>query len=205
MNPLETLLSPLARTLNRNIGESTTARDLSKQLDGKVVAIRVRDTGLAMVFEFSDQLLELKTEIGTEPDVVLTGSLVTLARLASPMDEAASGAAARRGRLDITGDAFAAQAFQKLLRHARPDPEEALSRIVGDTAAYHAGRLARGARDWAIEARATMGTNVREYLQEESGQAPSRYEFERFAGSVNALRDDVARLEARINRLLGRV
>ena len=111
MNPLETLLSPLARTLNRNIGESTTARELCRQLDGKVVAIRVRDTGLAMVFEFSDELLELKTEIGAEPDVVLTGSLVTLARLAGPMNEADSGAAARRGGLDITGDAFAAQAF----------------------------------------------------------------------------------------------
>mgnify|MGYP000503020987 CR=1 FL=1 len=84
MNPLETLLSPLARTLNRNIGESTTARELCRQLDGKVVAIRVRDTGLAMVFEFSDELLELNTEIGAEPDVVLTGSLVTLARLAGP-------------------------------------------------------------------------------------------------------------------------
>ena len=204
MNPLETLLSPLARTLNRNIGESTAARELSKQLDGKVVAIRVRDTGLAMVFEFSDELLELKTEIGNEPDVVLTGSLVTLARLASPMDEADSGAAARRGGLDITGNAFAAQAFQKLLRHARPDPEEELSRIVGDTAAHHAGRLARSVRDWAVEARATMGANVREYLQEESGQAPSRYEFERFSRGVDALRDDVARLEARVNRLLSR-
>ena len=204
MNPLETLLSPLARTLNRNIGESTTARELCRQLDGKVVAIRVRDTGLAMVFEFSDELLELKTEIGAEPDVVLTGSLVTLARLAGPINEADSGAAARRGGLDITGDAFAAQAFQKLLRHARPDPEEELSRIVGDTAAHHAGRFARDVRDWAIEARATMGANVREYLQEESGQAPSRYEFERFGRNVDALRDDVARLEARINRLLSR-
>ena len=204
MNPLETLLSPLARTLNRNIGESTTARELCRQLDGKVVAIRVRDTGLAMVFEFSDEQVRLRTEIGTEPDVVLTGSLVTLARLASPMDEADSGAAARRGGLDITGDAFVAQAFQKLLGHARPDPEEELSRIVGDTAAYHAGQFARGVRDWAIEARTTMGTNVREYLQEESGQAPSRFEFERFARNVDALRDDVARLEARINRLLSR-
>ena len=204
MNPLETLLSPLARALNRNIGESTTARELGRQLDGKVVAVRVRDTGLAMVFEFSDEQVRFKTEVDAEPDVVLTGSLVTLARLASPMDEADSGAAARRGGLDITGDAFTAQAFQRLLRHARPDPEEELSRIVGDTAAHHAGQFARGVRDWAIEARATMGANVREYLQEESGQAPSRYEFERFGRNVDALRDDVARLEARINRLLSR-
>jgi ubiquinone biosynthesis protein UbiJ len=40
-------------------------------------------------------------------------------------------------------------------------------------------------------------------LQEESGDVPSRYETERFAENVNTLRDDVARLEARLNRLLG--
>jgi ubiquinone biosynthesis protein UbiJ len=112
--------------------------------------------------------------------------------------------AALRGGLDITGDAFTAQAFQQLLKHATPDPEEELSRFVGDAAAFRAGEIARGVRDWAIDARATMGANVREYLQEERREVPSRYEFERFGSNVDALRDDVARLEARINRLLAR-
>ena len=203
MDPLEALLNPLARSLNRNIGESTPARELCRQLDGKVIAIRVRDTGLAMVFEINDEVLDLKTEIPEEPDVVLTGSLVTLARMAGPNGHDHS-PAALRGGLDITGDAFTAQAFQKLLKHARPDPEEELSRFVGDAAAHRAGEIARGVRNWAVDARATMGTNIREYLQEESREVPSRYEFERFGSSVDALRDDVARLEARLNRLLNR-
>ena len=203
MDPLEALLSPLARSLNRNIGESTPARELCRQLDGKVIAIRVRDTGLAMVFEINDEVLDLNTEIPEEPDVVLTGSLVTLARMAGPNGHDHS-PAALRGGLDITGDAFTAQAFQKLLKHARPDPEEELSRFVGDAAAHRAGEIARGVRNWAVDARATMGANIREYLQEESREVPSRYEFERFGSSVDALRDDVARLEARLNRLLNR-
>ena len=48
-----------------------------------------------------------------------------------------------------------------------------------------------------------MGANIREYLQEESRDATSRYEVDRFATNVNTLRDDVDRLEARINRLQG--
>ena len=166
MDPLEALLSPLARSLNRNIGESTPARELCRQLDGKVIAIRVRDTGLAMVFEINDEVLDLNTEIPEEPDVVLTGSLVTLARMAGPNGHDHS-PAALRGGLDITGDAFTAQAFQKLLKHARPDPEEELSRFFGDAAAHRAGEIARGVRNWAVDARATMGANIREYLQEE--------------------------------------
>ena len=203
MDPLETLLRPLARVLNRNIEESTPARELCQQLDGRTIAIRVRDTGLAMAFEINDEVLDLKAEIDGEPDVVLTGSLVTLAKMAGPNGHDHS-PAALRGGLDVTGDAFTAQAFQKLLKHARPDPEEELSRFVGDAAAHQAGKIARGVRDWAIEARATMGANIREYLQEESREAPSRYEFERFGTAVDALRDDVARLEARLNRLLSR-
>jgi ubiquinone biosynthesis protein UbiJ len=46
-----------------------------------------------------------------------------------------------------------------------------------------------------------MGDNIREYLQEESRDVPSRYEVERFAKRVNELRDDVDRLAARISRL----
>ena len=63
------------------------------------------------------------------------------------------------------------------------------------------GEVARGLGKWASDARATMGANVREYLQEESRDVPSRYEAERFASDVATLRDDVDRLEARIDRL----
>jgi len=49
-----------------------------------------------------------------------------------------------------------------------------------------------------------MGDNIREYLQEESGEVPSRYEVERFTRQLEALRDDVARLEARVDRLAGK-
>ena len=203
MDPLESLLRPLASVLNRNISETTPARELCRKLDGKVVAVRVRDTALAMYFEIDDEIVALRTESDADPDVVLSGSLLTLAKMAASGGDAADSSAIRDGAIDLTGDAYTAQTFQELLRFARPDMEEELSGIIGDTAAHHAGELARGLRSWAREARTTMGSNIREYLQEESRDVPSRYEAERFAQQVEALRDDVARLEARLNRLAG--
>jgi ubiquinone biosynthesis protein UbiJ len=50
-----------------------------------------------------------------------------------------------------------------------------------------------------------MGANIREYLQEESRDVPSRYEVERFSSDVGELRDDVERLAARVRRLQERV
>jgi ubiquinone biosynthesis protein UbiJ len=203
VDPLEKLLRPLTGILNRNISETTPARDLCRKLDDKIIAIRVRDTGLAMYFLVNDEVLTLKSAIESEPDVVLTGSLLTLARMAGPAGEESDGTPIRSGSLDITGDAYTAQNFQQLLKYAKPDVEEELSQVVGDAAAHRAGQFARGFRAWVQGVRDTIHSDVREYLQEESRDVPSRYEVERFANQVDALRDDVARLEARINRLAG--
>lgn len=199
MNPLDAVLRPVASVLNRNIRETTPAKALCRKLDGAVIAVRVRDTALATWFIVHDEVLELVSDHDAEPDVLITGSLITLARMAGN-----SGLTAlRKGELEITGDAHTAERFQRLLTLARPDVEEELSAIVGDAAAHRMGEVARGLGSWAREARATMGANIREYLQEESRDVPSRYEADRFARDVGTLRDDVDRLEARITRLQG--
>ena len=46
-----------------------------------------------------------------------------------------------------------------------------------------------------------MGQNIREYLQEEAREVPSRSEVESFGDDVNTLRDDVERLAAKVQRL----
>jgi len=197
MDALEAALRPVASILNRNIAESTPAKDLCAKLSGTIIAVRVRDTALAGYFVIADDALGLVASTAEEPDVVITGSLLTLARMAGDSGEAA----VRDGSLDLTGDAKLANQFQQLLLHAKPDIEEELSGVVGDVAAHRLGELVRGLGRWGRDARSTMGDNVREYLQEESRDAPSRYEVERFAADVGTLRDDVDRMEARLNRL----
>ena len=196
-DPLEALLRPIAEVLNRNIAETTPARELATQLDGKTVAIRVRDTALAMYFVFDQDTVTLATEFDADPDVVITGSLVTLARMAG----GAGAQAIRDGDIDLTGDAATAQRFQTLLDHAKPDVEEELSRVIGDVAAHQLAEFARGVGNWVRDARSTMGDNIREYLQEESRDLPTRYEVEIFGQQVGELRDDVERIAARLKRL----
>ena len=197
MNPLEAALHPVASVLNRNIRATTPAHELFDKLAGTVIAVRVRNTALAAWFVVGEEELELKTDCDAEPDVVISGSLLTLARMAG----APGTSALRNGTLELTGDPQLAGDFQKLLAYAKPDIEEELSSVVGDTVAHRLGDIARDVSSWSRDARATMGANIREYLQEESRDVPSRYEVDKFADKVNTLRDDVGRLEARINRL----
>ncbi len=196
-DPLEALLRPVANILSRNIAESTPARELCTRLAGRTVEVHVRDTSLAMYFRFDSDSVSLAGDCAANPDVVITGSLLTLGRLAL---SGADGINGLEG-IELAGNATSARAFQDLLAYAKPDPEEELSRVVGDTAAHELGESYRALRRWAIDARSTLHDNIREYLQEEGRELPSRYEIERFTRSVNALRDDVARLEARLNRL----
>lgn len=198
-DPLETLLRPVSDVLNRNIREITPARKIAAELSGSTVAIRVRDTALAMYFVFDQDVVALKTEYADEPDVAITGSLLTLARMIQGGGEAAI----RNGDVELTGDAATAQRFQKLLDFAQPDLEEELSRFIGDVAAHRIAEVARGVGNWAREVRKTMGGNMREYLQEESRELPTRYEVDRFSDQVGVLRDDVERLAARLQRLEG--
>ena len=196
-SPLQALLRPIADILNRNIAEITPAREIAAELNGTTVAIRVRDTALGAYFVFDDDVVALCAAYTGDPDVVITGSLITLARMMKGSGEAAI----RSGDVDLTGDAATAQRFQKLLDLARPDIEEELSRVIGDIAAHRIAEVARGVGQWARDARSTMGGNIREYLQEESRDVPTRYEVDRFTKQVGTLRDDVERIAARLKRL----
>jgi len=197
MNPLEAALQPIANLLNRNIRSTTPARELCQALAGTVVAVGVSKTTLTAWFIVQDDHIDVTTEMQDDADIAISGSLITLARMAADGDTQSL----RSGSLQMSGDPVLAEKFQQLLTYAKPDFEEELSGFVGDAAAHQIGEFARGVSKWGAEARTTMASNIREYLQEESRELPGRYEMDRFTSAVDVLRDDVDRLAARIRRL----
>jgi ubiquinone biosynthesis protein UbiJ len=98
----------------------------------------------------------------------------------------------------VRGDAEVAAQFRELLRLARPDWEEELSRRIGDVPARRLGRLTRDAFDWARNARRTVRENLAEYLQEESRDLVNRPELDEFLHGVDALRESTDRIDARL-------
>jgi ubiquinone biosynthesis protein UbiJ len=183
--------------INRRIAMTTPARELCDELQGTLIAVRVRNTGLAMYVRVDANELTLLGEFDEVPDATITGSLLSLARLAGESGESA----VRDGSLELTGDAEVAQSFQRLLRYGRPELEEEVSEILGDVAAHELGEFARHVGRWGREARETLRQNFSEYLQEESRALPTRYEVLQFQKRVDVLRDDAARLDARLTRL----
>jgi len=94
-----------------------------------------------------------------------------------------------------------AQSFEQLLRHARPDLEEELARLVGDTPAHYAASAARAGLAYGRSALQALARNVGEYLNHESRDLVPGPELEAFAVDVERIRDDVERAAARLARI----
>lgn len=193
-------LAPLESVLNRNIAGSAAARRLCKQLEGKVLALHVSGLPLSVFFRSDGERMGIDTADAPgadAPAATLSGSPLALLRLAGPAPESAI----RGGSIQIQGDAEVAQAFSELLKQAQPDLEEELSRVIGDVAAHQVGNTARAMLGFGKRAVDTLTQNVAEYLQEEGRDLPTRTEADEFVADVDKLRDDVARLEARLANL----
>ncbi len=131
-------------------------------------------------------------------DTRLTGSPLGFARLALDNREDAL----FQGAVRIEGDSEVGQQLQDLLAGADWDWEEQLSRVTGDVVAHQAGRFASRLRQTFEDTRETLVRDCGEYLQEESRLLPTRVEVDYFLASVDRLRDDGERLQARVQRLL---
>ncbi len=127
-------------------------------------------------------------------------TVVTLPYSAIPKMLAGGGDAVMRDmRLD--GDADFAQAVSMLAKNLRWDAEEDLSKVVGDAASHRMVSVAQKVGGEIRRTNERMVGGVTEYLLEENPQLVRPRAVQSLADGVRRLRDDLARLEKRIDRL----
>ena len=186
---LEQLANSAAAVLNRNLAASLTARRAAERLEGVSMDVGLAGARAVLRMSVRDGRLGVGSPDGQPANVSLSGDLPRLVALLGG-DHAGPG-------LELRGDPALAEAFARLLKHCRPDPEEELARFTGEVFARQAGDAARAAAQWAGEGAVSLRRSVRDFVQEEARLAPTRVEFEAFAEQVEALRDTVGRLEGR--------
>ena len=196
-------LEGLQQTLNRVIGLDPRAVERLAALHGRVVRVAFDGTGIAfnMVPGHDGRLQLLAGDDDVPPACTLSGSLLDLMRASRADDGSAQ---LFSGHVRIDGDLATARAFSEALAELDIDWEEALSRLTGDVAAHEIGRRARALSRQASRLGAVGADNLSEYLTEEARLLPHPLDVEAFVADVDRLRDDVARLEARIGLLQDR-
>jgi ubiquinone biosynthesis protein UbiJ len=194
------LTQAIENLLNRNLPRSPRALELCAALAGKRVRVEARALSWVLVIESLKTSVKLSKGDASDPaaDAEISGTLLNLAALAGAHPEEVI----QRGDVSIHGDAEVAQQFRELAMLLKPDVEEELSRIIGDTPAHQALRFVRMATGFGRRAAATSVRNVAEYLAHERRDLVPRAEADDFYRGVERLREDLDRLEAR-TRLLG--
>ena len=178
--------------LNRTLAREQWARDKLAPFAGR--SARFDAAPFALTLQVTDEGTFAPAENG-EPAVTIGVALSSL-----PLAMLDPQAAMKDVRL--IGDAEFAQALAFVLQNLRPEPEEELSRFIGDAAAQRlVGFMRASASQWKQVAE-SMLDNTAHYVVTENPMVVGRDDLETFNQDVNHLRDAVARIEKRIDRLV---
>lgn len=183
--------SAAVSALNRTLAREQWARDKLVPFAGRIA--RFDAAPFALTLQVADDGTFTTTDKG-EPAVTIGIALSSL-----PLAMFDPPAAMKDVRL--SGDAEFAQALAFVLQNLRPEPEEELSRFIGDAAAQRlVGFMRASASQWRQTAE-NMLDSTAHYVVTENPMVVSRDDLDTFNQDVNRLRDAVARVEKRIDLL----
>lgn len=182
----------VARAINRVTGDAPLARQRLARHAGKTVCVVTGPLPLSLTIQTTGEVLAAADS--APPDLEVRIPLASLPLLAARHEPTLRSLAMR-------GDADLAQDIAQLATQLRWNWEEDLSKVVGDAPAHATGEAVRGAAAWGQDAGMRLAASAAEYWTEESPVIATRVKVEDFVAAVSALRDDVARLEKRIDRL----
>ncbi len=179
--------------LNHLLEAEAWARDKLKPYAGQCVEFRSAPLP-ALRLDILDTGLLRAAAADAAPNLVVTIGPAALPAMLRGED-------ALLREIGIEGNADLAGTVQYLFRHLRWDIAEDLSKVFGDVIAERMVREGRRFAAWNVEAADKLAQNITEYLIEEQPLLARPAEARRFLAEADQLRDDLARLEKRIETL----
>lgn len=187
----------LETALNRALALDPETRRALAGLDGQRVRLDLEAPPLALELAVQGEALRVGPPRDAEPDLAvraglgaLLGQLPFLKAPGTPV-----------GKVRISGDAELARGLQRLAAGFDPDWEQPFAETLGPVIGPQVARALREALRGAREQAGQFARSAAEYLTEESRDVVPAAEQQAFGEDVDATRDAVERLAARIGRL----
>lgn len=165
----------------------------------EIVKISFKHTNFNLFLQFSPERIYVLTHSQEIPHVTLTATPLTFVTL---WQKSLAKNPASNQDLVITGDISVAENMNTLFQKLDIDWEGQFAKHFGDVFAHQFGQIARNTANWLANSKTTIEKNFTEYVQEEKRLLPTAIELNTLLSSVDAIRDDVERAEARLDRLL---
>ena len=187
------LQHPGILALNHLLGAEAWARDKLKPYAGQCVEFRSPPLPALRLDILDTGLLRAAAADATPNLVVSVGPAALPAAL--------RGEDALMREIGIEGNADLASTVQYLFRHLRWDIAEDLSKVFGDVVAQRMVSEGKRFAAWNREAAEKLAQNFAEYWVEEQPLLARPADVRQFLADTDQLRDDLARLEKRIDAL----
>lgn len=183
-----------AATINHLLRGASWAAPRLKMHAGKTALFHVKPLSTTVL-----TVLESGQVAAAAPDPAAAAATFTLSPALAM--RIAAGDSRAWDEVSVIGDADFAADVAYLAKNLQWEIEEDLSRIVGDVVAHRIVNTGAAFNRWGKKTTAKFTSSLAEYWTEEQPLLARSARVERFVQDVDALRDDVARLEKRIARL----
>jgi ubiquinone biosynthesis accessory factor UbiJ len=187
------LRPPTAAALNHLLKSASWARERLRPFAGKVVRFEL------VPFTVAYTLLETGEVADAAAAATPDASFTLIPGIALRM---LGGDSDAWQKVAVAGDGALAREILYIAQNLKWDVEEDLSRVFGDVAAHRMVSAANELRRWQRDSARSFTRAMAAYWTEEQPLVASKPDIERFVREVDGLRDDVARLEKRIEQLM---
>jgi len=193
-NPQAVVLDSVEKMVNKLLSLDEETLDALATLEANVVEIDVLNTDIRLFILPSARGLTLVSTYEDKVDVSIKGTPAALLGMITAEKVGA-------GDVEIIGNVGMAHKLQSTLKKMDIDWEEYLSQIIGDIAAHKVGNFLRGMSQLAKASAKTIGLDISEYLRYEKEALLDKSELDEFNHAVDKIRNDVERLQKRVERL----
>lgn len=186
------LRPPTAAVLNHLLKSASWARERLRPAAGKVVRFELAPFTVGYTLLDTGEVADAPAAAVADATFTLTPG-IALRMLGGDSDA--------WQKVAVTGDGALAREILYIAQNLKWDVEEDLSRVFGDVAAHRMVAAADDLRRWQRDSAASFTRAMAAYWTEEQPLVAAKPDIERFVRDVDGLRDDVARLEKRIEQL----
>ena len=179
-------------SLNHVLGQAAWACEKLKPHAGRVALLSSPLVTLRLAIEPDGHFAEAAADSPADAEIDLPISAVS---------QVLHGFDAVARHVAVSGNAEFAETLGFVLRNLRWDAEEDLSRVFGDIVAHRMAMGLAQLANWQKTAARNLAETTADYLTEERQLLLRPGVVAEFANDVDALRDDLARLEKRLGKL----
>ena len=183
----------VASSINRVLRRNSWAPERLTAFAGKTARFECLPVSVALTVLEHGEVAAAAAE--TAPDVTIRLTPGVLLRILARDD-------AVWREIEVSGDTDFAAEINYISRNMRWDIEEDLALVFGDIAAHRMAQAGRTLDEWRAQSFDNLARSFAEYWTEEQPLIARARDVARFNGEVDRLRDDVARVEKRLDNLL---